>query len=508
MITVTSKNTVETDYGFQIKPIPDEAFFGLLVTTGILAGFETYTQLYSGILGNHKLCPSTLLPRGLNKIAEFLPQRYRDNVDSLCFEHTALPYFQRFSRPEGLLRAKEIMWSGSIGNVRCAIGGTSTSVIESRQLKYCSACVKEQQKTYNRTTWLRSHLLPGVDVCYRHGLPLTASPIPTVKYGIHSNQLQLPSVSENKHSAHKIWSAGDVWDRTSPNRMIAQVSHELLFTQPAFAGSISLGKFYRAAFISAGFCKGRYLDWAKIEVALREKYGDLIPRMLGLDFFCKSYSHWVHRITSIEDIVLHPLQHILIMGVLFENLEQLDNTMKIALAVNPACDNSIDKPQIGPPINSSVSVIRTLSNKTAPIKSDGQEFELHRKALQEFITQNPQSTRTEIKRKMRLRYQWLLTHDLEWMQSVLPPKAFKGRKHSPKSTIDWESLDRQLAYEMQRIKQEDAETIFDNKYRVNRAQIARLSEFSYVHVKKLITFPQTVAALNRLRGLCSGCAAR
>ena len=499
---------METNYGFQIKPIPDETFFGLLVATGILAGFETYAQLYSGILGNNKLCPSTLLPRGLKKISEFLPQRYRDNVDSLCFEHTALPYFQRFSRPEGLLRAKEIMSSGSEGNIRSAVGVTSTSIKENRQLKYCSACADEQQEIYNRTTWLRSHQLPGVEVCYRHGLPLTASPISTVKYGIHSNQIQLPQISGNKHTTHKIWSAGDAWDYTSPHRLIAQVSHELLFKQPAFVDSRSIGRVYRSAYISAGYCKGRYLDWAKIEFILRDRYGDLIPRKLGLDFFCQSYAHWVHQITSAQDTVRHPLQHILIMGVLFENLEQLDDAIERVVAENQVCPNSTDNSQLGQPTNFSIRKEYASSTETAPINFEKRKLDLHRKELQDFLKQNPQSTRTEIKRRMRRRYQWLLTHDLEWLQSVLPPKDIKGRKHSAQPTIDWESLDRQLASEMQRIKLEDAETIFDEKYRINRAQIARLSEFSYVHVKKLITFPQTVAVLNHLRGLCSGYAAR
>lgn len=37
---------MSNNFGFQIKPIPDETFFGLVVTTGILAGFETYSQAY------------------------------------------------------------------------------------------------------------------------------------------------------------------------------------------------------------------------------------------------------------------------------------------------------------------------------------------------------------------------------------------------------------------------------------------------------------------------------
>lgn len=498
---------MENIYGFRIKPIPDETFFGLLVTTGILAGFETYRQLYSAILGNNKLCPSTLLPRGLQKISGFLPQRYTENAESICIEHSALPYFQHFSKPKGLQKAKETMLSGIGVNVRNAVGLTSTPIKESRHLKYCRACADEQWNLHRRATWLRSHQLPGVEVCYRHGLSLCDSPISTVKYGIHSDQIQLPPQSGNTSPPNEIWSVGDAWDQTSPNRLIAQISHELLIKGPVIFDPRARGHAYRSAFISAGFRNGRYVDWAKVEVALREKYGDLIPRKIGVDFFCKSYGHWVHRITANQDCVFHPLQHILIIGAMFDNLEQLDEAMKKEAGQYVAQHAMLPTLPVQP-TNSSFSTEGASSTQHESNIIDQQTLESRRHAIIMELSRNPQSTRANLKSKLGRCYQWLLINDHEWMQSILPPKVLKGKKRSSQPTTDWESLDGKLALEILNITRDDAVNIFDGNSIINRAQIARLSELSYFRVKKLITFPKTKAALNYIRGLYSGYAAR
>ncbi|MGB7595948.1 MAG: hypothetical protein WBM09_00100 [Gallionella sp.] len=83
-------------YGFEIKPIPDETFFGLLVAIGILTGCKTYSETYSKLLNKRNICPATLLPKHLHAIREFLLRDYSEIEDLLCLKHTALPYFQHF----------------------------------------------------------------------------------------------------------------------------------------------------------------------------------------------------------------------------------------------------------------------------------------------------------------------------------------------------------------------------------------------------------------------------
>lgn len=465
--------------GFQIKPIPDETSFGMLVTAGILAGFETYSQVYSAILGNDNLCPSTLLPKGLERLSDYLPHRYQGNADPLCLEHTALPYFMYFSNVKNTQQAKAAMWDQEGLSVRKVVGLSSTPVKDSRHLKYCHACAKEQLNLYKRTTWLRSHQLPGVTVCHRHGLSLTESPIATVRFGGHSGQIQLPIAPSGDQSHRNIWSVGDPWDRTSPSRMIAQISHELLISRTPIIAPHVLGRTYRSAFIAAGYSKGRYVDWVKLETALRETYGDLIPRRLGLDFSCSFYGHWIRRIAGNRESTSHPLQHILLTGAVFESLEQQRVTLE-AEAERAAPYRTF-------------SEIRRESVAGEVI--DPQKLARYRQTLQKIVAANPQTTRTKLKRQAERCYQWLLSYDNAWMKVTLPPKAVGIKRN----TINWDDLDEKLASEVKNLSHADAAKVFDENLNVIGAQIARLSELSYLRVMKLLSFPKTEASLNCLR---------
>lgn len=487
---------MSNNFGFQIKPIPDETFFGLTVATGILAGFETYSQAYRGLLGKCRTCPSSLLPRGLNKLSGYLPDRFQKDIEILCDEHTAFPYFHHFSKPEALSRVKEAMISDRDLNIHNAIGLTNTSIKESQRLKYCSACANEQWALWGRATWLRSHQLPGVNVCYRHGLPLIESSISTVRYGIHSGEIQLPPISESPDT-HDLWSIGDAWDQDSPNRLIAQLSHELLYRRPDFCDPRIRGKTYRTAFIAAGYRKGNIVDWLKVAEALREKYGDLIPRKLGLDFAYQSNSHWIHQITASQQCIRHPLQHILIIGTMFKSFDHMAESMadiskrylsrKLTLPALPAQDTNMSKLTPG-----------KSSNQLKPKELDRQKLAVYRQYLVNVLSLHPLATRSELRiRSGYSSYEWLLCNDREWVESKLPPKAVINKKKKKKK--DWAFLDKKLAAEISKIPPNDVVRKFKSEYVINNAHIARITDISYFFIRKLITFPQTNAALSRMR---------
>ncbi len=476
--------------GFQIGPIPDETFLGLVVTSGILLGCATYSQAYRGILGKLRTCPASLLPRGLDQLSEYLPDRYQKNVDAICYEHTALPYFHHFSKSEAVSKVKEAMLSSRELNIHNAIGLTNTAIREGQWLKYCSACANEHWAHYDRATWLRSHQLPGVDVCYKHGLPLIESSISTVRHGTHSGQIELPPISEFTQT-RSVWSTGDAWDKSSPNRLIAQLSHELLTRQPLFSAPRSIGKIYRAAYILAGCNKGKVVDWEKVANKLRETYGDLIPRKLGIDFISTSPGHWTRRITHSQDGIQHPLQHILIIGMLFDSFDQLESALSeaatgishraLALAENLGPQNTTNKRPI-----------------------DQQKRALYRQILADALSLAPHLTRSELRTKVRYTsYEWILRNDRGWAESNLPPKnaniiRAKGRPNSSSRHYNWVAHDERLAAEILKLPPNDVVRKFNNEYLINNAQLARLTKLSYSRIRKLISLPRTNAALKSL----------
>ena len=489
--------------GFEMNPIPDETFFGLVVTAGSLTGFETYYSAYTGILGEWNTCPSSLLPRGLKRLADFLPPEYHENPDALCLRHTALPYFQHFCQPESFIKAKDAMLNEQRLNVRSIVSLANRPTQDDRYLKYCTACATEQWEISKRSTWLRSHQLPGVEVCHKHGLTLVKSAIPTVKYGLHSDTIQFPPKSEDLQS-HKLWTPAEPWESTSPNRLIAQISHELLTNPPDMDNQHIRARAYRAAFISAGYGKGNIVNWIKVQEALRNKYGDLLPRKLGLSFEINNYSHWLHKITSYRGSVQNPLQHILLIGAMFSSLEELYEAMKTESRKTSLKSTSLPA-ILNPMSDSSISAEEKLSSPAESCTIDQQRLDSHRHALSRIRAMNPQATRTELKSILGIRsYKWILRNDRKWAETALPQKISKrGIIKASQPISDWTALDNKLALEVTKISPHDLFRTNKGKTEINNAEIARQSNFSYFQVRKIISLPKTQVVLNIARELNS-----
>ena len=215
--------------GFQLSPIPDETFLGLVATIGLLLGAENYRDAYGCITGRGRITPANLLPRNGRAIARFLPDRFQQRPELICYEHTAFPYFSAFSPQESKSTAIAAMLEKNDLGARSALGLAATPFSEHRFMRHCPMCAKEQWAVYGRTTWIRSHQLPGVDVCHRHGISLIESRISTVKLGIHTEPICLPENGADG-PIMPIWESGEPWNKSSPEHLVAQISHQLLCT--------------------------------------------------------------------------------------------------------------------------------------------------------------------------------------------------------------------------------------------------------------------------------------
>lgn len=375
--------------------------------------------------------------------------------------------------------------------VRNFIRPTGRSISDKRNLKYCSACANEQWNLYNRSTWLISHQLPCVEVCYKHGLALINSGVSTSRLGLHFNPITLPPFTEHLQAEQVIGSAGEPWDKTSPNRLIAQISHELLTWQPV---SGNKGRVYKAAFISAGLGSGEAGNWDNIGSLLRVLYGDLIPRRLGITFKCDSYEDWIHLITRAKICVHNPILHILIIGAMFEHLDEFERALIEDTKQYVHCNLSKQPADC------------LLLAKSTVLSNDQQLLEEKRQTIIKKLTADPHLSRTELKRIIPRCYNWLLRNDNEWMQSILPSKAIKTIRGNslktikPPSGIDWASLDQMLASELYEIPSEQAFARKSNgELVVNLAAISRITKLTYHRVKTLSSYPHSSAAINRIK---------
>ena len=94
------------------------------------------------------------------------------SAEDIIQNHTLLPFFLPF-----LSREKaDLFYMGARGE---GVGRTASRIRGERMgissCRYCPECAAEDRKTYNEAYWHRLHQLPGITVCFKHGVHLEMS---------------------------------------------------------------------------------------------------------------------------------------------------------------------------------------------------------------------------------------------------------------------------------------------------------------------------------------------
>jgi hypothetical protein len=175
----------------------------LCIQVGVLKGAKTYAECLRLVFGDRRkrwLDPLDTDPERLKLLLRFVSA---NNEEELLTNHSTWPYFNAF---------KDVTVSGvlEIGKkglcAQNAMGLTGTQPIsDTRMAKYCPHCAAEQSKKYGRTTWLRSHHLPGVSHCYRHGNALSESSLWLVATNRKQEEIifPVPSVDDGNASLNE-----------------------------------------------------------------------------------------------------------------------------------------------------------------------------------------------------------------------------------------------------------------------------------------------------------------
>ncbi len=461
--------------GFRLAPIPDETFFGFVVTIGMLLGADSYGQAYRRIVGNTPTTPANTLPRNLRSITPYLPSNYQENLNLICEKHTAFPYFSAFASAHSRSKAITAMLGDERLGARSILGLAPTAFSDNRFMKHCPLCASEQWENHGRSTWIRSHQLPGVDVCYRHGVDLIESSIPTAKHGLHTSTISLP-VAANSQVIASVWEAGNSWNSQSPEHLVAQLSHEMLFADWAVFADQAHSNRYRDATTKLGVQDGRRgLDWKALRGRLVDRYGDLLSRKFGITFAVDKPPDWIRRILKDSRSARHPMSHLIIMGGLFDSW--VDASTHKPVKIKPTAAHKVSAARTGTPSDSLTSASSDkLPNKADPSNDEAMELPVVSSALQAkrdavlaLIRQFPDLPRCRISQRMPSRkFDWLITHDKRWMDKVLPRN--EGRQQVLKKTRDK--------------KRKAVLALIEENPKFLRSEIAALSRSAYVWLMK------------------------
>ena len=159
------------------KPYPDE-----IVGSILLRGRRNYGLSLKSLLewihgpGTRRSTASFVLEGEISRLAPLCGRQPRE----MLYDHTVFPYVVAYLPVDYVsrLEARLLQTSASRAHCTSALAQNVTQVTKTR--RYCGECALDDDLKYGETYWHRTHQLPTVAICLKHGAPLQHTDVKTV----------------------------------------------------------------------------------------------------------------------------------------------------------------------------------------------------------------------------------------------------------------------------------------------------------------------------------------
>lgn len=421
------------------------------------------------------------LPSFLRELCSFSGM----TIESLINQHTLIPYYRHFCRPETF---KNILIDISVGDTSSSYTKLSLvagRVIDSPTLNYCPECAKKDIQEMGIAYWHIEHQLPGVSVCNHHRLHLH-------RVKKQRGVLVKPPQFECEITSHK---ANHVAHK------LAIMSSALLSEPTGFIHGEPMAQLYVARLQEIGMATGRHhIKQRLLSRALRTYWQPISKEPLVKQIFSLGNgTAFPQTLFYHSDNSFHPLKHLLMIGFLFDSVGTCLNYSRPQLTTEKESDNQQTQSSLrkekkalaalegGSSLRaasrvSGLSVIKVkqlaLANKYYVDRRESKLFACERLkivqalaegkstqtiakamacsvgAVEQLLTQHPELklkraklryerkkvfarahlimaiksldnnrlTRNELKALVGGTYAWLYKHDKEWLYARLPPR--------------------------------------------------------------------------------------
>lgn len=210
-----------SDLLFFPMSMPDEILHSRITRYHFLSGNRTATETFQDLFGSAPFSMG-ILPKQIEELASRLPGDPARNLDELICANTIFPAYRPFL---GVGHDADSAYAGSRLSGVARIPRREAAV--HGKAKLCLTCVQQDLLETGSAYWHRSHHLPGVSVCWRHGESLMHA-CPKCSHPFFRKLRLLPNPTEPCVCG---WSALDpstVKQGTAQERNFAQFAYEVL----------------------------------------------------------------------------------------------------------------------------------------------------------------------------------------------------------------------------------------------------------------------------------------
>lgn len=297
--------------GFFTDPYPDEILYSICARYHHRARNGSAAATVRDLFGCEALQIAVDLPSHLGSLVERLPPGHRYTVDRLIDEHTLLPFYAPFLPPERAQQLRSDMAGAPEGGSIHGRAGFLTSNIFQEFLRFCPACVEEDERLYGEAYWHRIHQVPGVMVCPSHMVFIENSDIRmstrgkkeapvTATQAIKHLQMHYLNTENRDHMAHLRIARDAAW-------LLRQrgITSELVTHQKRYL--VLLCRHSLATYTGI-------VHVSELQTKLQEQFSEELLSMLSSDLRGRIW--WLRRLVQAARSAQHPIRHLLLISAL------------------------------------------------------------------------------------------------------------------------------------------------------------------------------------------------
>lgn len=301
--------------------MPDEMLHSRITRYHFLSGNRTVGETFRDLFGSEPFNVG-MLPKRIEVLAARLPGVTANNLDELICTNTTFPAYRPFlgisDGAKGPLTGHSFIGVARIPRREGTVH---------RKAKLCPTCVQQDLLELGYAYWHRSHHLPGVSVCWRHG-DLLMQACPRCSHPFFRKNRMLPSLSEPCVCGWSTLTPAPVSQGTQLEKKFAQFAHELLQRNLPPMSSEALCSSYLRQCKKRGFIHGRFAGTAKLFDSIRDTYGDEALSQMCSAYAAGKHEQWI-RFTSHKGQMDMPLaRHMIIALHLFGSADAFESALK------------------------------------------------------------------------------------------------------------------------------------------------------------------------------------
>jgi len=386
----------------------EEDLAGLIWRNSMTSGRRRMKGQVQALLGRQALEPPWIVPSNLETLAVSL-QAVFSGPDEILRNHTCLPAFLPFARPEALPRILgHVLRGESHRGVPSMLGLAGKYIRSKPTVALCIECVREDEERLGFAYWRRFHNLPGVTYCVRHRQPLVHGCGKCAYSGSKCRTPRLPKVRCWCGQPHMRLPGPKMPVDRAALMTLAQLAHELLHGALAGRTPAEIGAYYAMQARELGFRDGSRLRTPAIAREFQDRYSPELLAHLNATVG-NGRTNWLEVALGRREAPLALTRNLLLMDFFGTRVPAAEDFKRAAGSSTEA---------------DAVKVAAAARRSQASARFD---IQAARRAIESFLATNPTASRSQLLRALGRTASDLREFDKEWYEERLASR----RGHDP-----------------------------------------------------------------------------